>query len=254
MRQLREKQSKSRQRLAELSREESLTDDTRAEIDALETGVPDLERQLRAAEATVAVEQDGETRAVEPDAEKRERIELRSKASLTEFFLARMQGRMVQGAEAELVKAAEVRDGAIPLELWDVPVPPEQRAATEAPGTVGVNLDRIRPAVFANSIAPRLGIEMPRVMSGTYASATLDTSLTAGALAKGTDAAATAATFAVTAVTPKRISARLSIQIEDVAAVGQANFESILREKPVADPERRTGRTSDQRAMAWPRT
>ena len=34
----------------------------------------------------------------------------------------------------------------------------------------------------------------------------------------------------VTSVTPKRISARLSIQIEDVAAVGQASFESILRE------------------------
>ena len=30
--------------------------------------------------------------------------------------------------------------------------------------------------------------------------------------------------------TPKRISARLAIAIEDVAAVGQANFESVLRE------------------------
>ena len=36
--------------------------------------------------------------------------------------------------------------------------------------------------------------------------------------------------FTVTSVTPKRISARLSIQIEDVAAVGQANFEAALRE------------------------
>ena len=36
--------------------------------------------------------------------------------------------------------------------------------------------------------------------------------------------------FTVTSVTPKRISARLSIQIEDVGTVGQANFESILRE------------------------
>ena len=36
--------------------------------------------------------------------------------------------------------------------------------------------------------------------------------------------------FTVTSVTPKRISARLSIQIEDVGTVGQANFELILRE------------------------
>ena len=105
-----------------------------------------------------------------------------------------------------------------------------ERVATEAPGTTGVNLDRIRPAVFANSIAPRLGIEMPRVESGTYASATISTSLTAAAKAKGAAADASAATFAVAAVTPKRLSARLSIQAEDVAAVGQANFESILRE------------------------
>ena len=71
---------------------------------------------------------------------------------------------------------------------------------------------------------------MPRVASGTYASATVTTSLTAGAKAKDADQDSTAAGFTVTSVTPKRISARLSIQIEDVAAVGQANFESILRE------------------------
>ena len=31
-------------------------------------------------------------------------------------------------------------------------------------------------------------------------------------------------------MTPKWISARLGIRIEDVTAVGQANFESVLRE------------------------
>ena len=161
---------------------------------------------------------------------RRERIELRSKASLCGFIRAALEGRQVDGAESELRSAAGV--SGIPLEIWDVPGPTERRvdAETEAPGTVGVNLDRIRPAVFANSIAPRLGIEMPRVMSGTYASATINASLTADAEAKGADAEATAATFTVTSVTPKRISARLSIQVEDIAAVGQANFESVLRE------------------------
>ena len=93
-----------------------------------------------------------------------------------------------------------------------------------------MNLDRIRPQVFANSIASRLGIEMPRVASGTYASATITTALTAGAKAKGGAAESTAAAFTVTTATPKRISARLGVRIEDVAAVGQANFEAILRE------------------------
>ena len=225
--------------MAELSRLETLTDEHRAELDKIETGVPDLERQLRAAESTLAAEQDGETRATEPDAERRERIELRGRASLTEYVLARIQGRMVQGPEAELQAAAGVQG--IPLELWDVPVPAEQRAATDAPGTVGVNLDSIRPMVFANSIAPRLGIEMPRVASGTYASATVTGALAAGPKAKGSDAVATAAAFTVTTATPKRISARLSIQIEDIAAVGQAKFRVDPSGKSVACPVRRTG-------------
>ena len=125
----------------------------------------------------------------------------------------------------------------IPLELWDVPIERrdsegerETRAITPSPSTVGVNLDVIRPAVFANSIAPRLGIEMPRVMSGTYASATITTSQSATALDKSAAAVGTAGALTVTTATPKRVSARLELTLEDIAAVGQANFESILRE------------------------
>ena len=233
LRYLRDRQSRERGRMAELAIVDDLTDEQRSELDTIERATPDLERQIRA--ATVALEyeeREAETRAVnEPDTEQRERIELRSKASLTGYLRAALEGRQVDGAEAELRSAAGV--SGIPLELWDVPQEIEQRqtdAATSAPGTTGINLDRIRPAVFANSIATRLGVEMPRVMSGTYASATITTGLSAGAKAKGAVQDSTAAGFTVTSVTPKRISARLSIQIEDVAAVGQANFESTLRE------------------------
>ena len=228
LRQLRERQSKERGRMAELAIADELTDEMRSELDGIEGATPDLERQLRAAQIAADTEGEAETRTAAPDTEMRERIELRGKAMLTNYILAAARGRMVDGAEAELCAAAGVQG--IPLELWDLPAPTEQRAATEAPGTVGVNLDAIRPAVFANSIAPRLGIEMPRVMSGTYASATIADSTSAAARTKGADAAATAATFTVTSVTPKSISARLSLQIEDIAAVGQANFEPILRE------------------------
>ena len=233
LRELRERQSKERQRMAELSLVESLSDEQRTELDTIEKGTPDIERQIRAATSAAETEErEAETtKANEPDAEQRERIELRSKASLTSYLMAALSGRQVNGAEAELRSAAGITDG-IPLEIWDVPQPVEQRAdvTTDAPSTVGINLDRIRPAVFANSIAPMIGIEMPRVMSGSYASATISTSLTAAAQAKGGEAMATAATFNVTSVTPKRISARLAIAIEDIAAVGSQNFESILRE------------------------
>ena len=240
LRGLRDRQSRERGRMAELSLVDELTDEQRSELDAIEKSTADLERQLRA--ATVALEdeeREAETRAVnEPDAEQRERIELRSKAMLTNYLMNAARGRMADGAEAELQSAAGISGHGIPLELWDVARPErrsaedgrETRAITPAPGTVGVNLDPIRPAVFANSIAPRLGIEMPRVMSGTFASGTITTSQTASARAKSAAAVGNAGAITVTTATPKRISARLELTLEDIAAVGQDNFESILRE------------------------
>ena len=228
LRELRERQSKERGRMAELALVDELSEEQRSELDTIERGTPDLERQIRA--ATVAAEdEETEQRAAandNPDAKQRERLELRSKASLTNYLLAAARGRMVDGPEAELAAAAGVQG--IPLELWDVPS--ERRAVTEAPGTVGVNLDPIRPAVFANSIAPRLGIAMPRVGTGTYATATITKSQTAEAKAKSGVVAATAGALTVTTATAKRVSARLELTLEDIATVGQANFEAILRE------------------------
>ena len=228
LKELKDRQSRERQRMAELGLADELTDETRAELDTIERGTPDLERLLRAAQSGVEDEERAalvtETGTADPAA--REREELRSRASLTNYLLAAARGRMVDGAEAELSAAAGV--AGIPMELWDVP--DETRAVAEAPGTVGVNLDSIRPFVFAHSIAPRLGIEMPRVMSGTYASATITTSQSAGPRAKGAAQAGTAGGFAVTTATPKSVSARLELTIEDIAAVGQAGFESVLRE------------------------
>ena len=226
--------SQVRQRLNAISGLEGadLTDEIRAESTALQSEFADLETRHQAA---IVAEGETETRAneTELDSEARERLELRSKASLTAYIRAALSGRQVDGPEAELRSAAKIGDG-IPLELWVVPADPaletRQDAPTPAPGATAVNLDRIRPAVFAASIAPMLGIEMPRVESGGYASATISTSLSAGSQAKGGKTTATAAGFTVTSVTPKRISARLGIRVEDVAAVGSENFESILRE------------------------
>ena len=217
-------------RSAEIISAEDINDEADAEIRELAGKKKNL-LERRSAVRLLLDEDDAKSVVLDNgmDAEMRERLELRGRASLTGYLRAAISGRQVDGAERELAEAAGV-DG-IPLELWDTPER-EKRAdvPTSAPGTVGVNLDRIRPAVFANSIADKLGIEMPRVESGSYASATISTSLTADTHAKGGEAMASAATFTVNSVTPKRVSARLGIRIEDVAAVGQANFESILRE------------------------
>ena len=223
-------QSEKRQKINELLAADELTDEQRGELQTLTGRMQQIEVELRAA---IVAEADEEKRGLEtaPDAEQRERLELRSKASLTAYLQAAMAGRQVRGAEAELQSAAEAGDG-IPLELWDTQDTIETRAdtVTGTPSTTGLNLAPIQPAVFAASIAPRLGIAMPRVASGSYASATITTSLTANAQNKGGEQMATAASFTPTTVTPKRISARLAVAIEDVASVGTSNFESILRE------------------------
>lgn len=236
LRELRERQSRERQRMAELSNEDALTDETRAELDGIEKGTPDLERQLRAAQTALETEEreardKGGNAPATGDAEMRERIELRSRASVGRYFEAALRGRAVSGAEAELQQAAGI-DG-IPLELWQPPQ--EQRDITPAPGTTGINLDVLRPYVFAPSVVSRLGIEMPMVPSGTYASGTITTAATAGAVPKGGagttgDVPETAAAFTVETTMGKRIGASLMLSIEDIAAVGQANFESLLRE------------------------
>ena len=220
--------SEMRARLNELSGMDELSEDARSELDTLTNEYKDVESQLRAA---VIAEDQAETRALAetPDAELRERQELRSKASLTNYLLARMKGLMPSGAEAELSAAAGTSDGAIPIELWDTGQSSEERAVAAAP-TAGINLDRLRPAVFANAVITRLGVEMPRVESGSYASATISTSQSASSQAKSGAAAGTAGSFTTTTATPKRISARLELTLEDIAAVGQQNFESILRE------------------------
>ena len=236
LRELRDRQSRERQRMVELSRADELTDETRAELDTVERGTPDLERQIRAAVLAVETEDADstiETRNREPDAERRERLELRSKASLGRYLAG--HGRTLTGAEAELSQAAGLADGQIPIELWDVPRETraddrETRAITAAPGTVGLNLDPLRPLIFAPSVVDALRIEMPSVESGTFATGTITTAAVADAVAKGAEVPEDAAAFTVATTTPHRVGASLNLAAEDVAAVGQANFEGLLRE------------------------
>ena len=209
---------------------EAFTDEIRTEAATLQTEFADLEVRSQAA---IVAEPAPEVREVDGlDAEMRERLELRSKATLTGFVVAAMTGRQLSGAEAEFSAAAEAR-GDVPIELFDPDprqVKAEERVVTSAPGTVGVNIAPIQPHIFAPSIAAYTGVDMPRVQSGTFSQARIDTALSADSAAKGAGAVASAATFAIKSASPKRVSARLEILAEDVASAGVANFESALRQ------------------------
>ena len=233
------RRSAVRERLAEIGKlaGDAHTDEVKAEERALQDEYGSLE--LRHRSAIISEDQALDTakgEAGDLDAEQRERIELRSKASLGVFIRAALTGKMVNGAEAEL-QTASGADG-IPIELWDVPKPEprsaEHRALTPAGATVGINLEPIRPAVFAPSIADKLMIDMPRVPSGTYATGTISSTagsvLTADAVAKSAQVPQTAGAITVGTASPKRVGASLGLTLEDIAAIGQANFESVLRQ------------------------
>ena len=164
--------------MAELSRVDELTDEQRGELDGIEANTADLERLIRA--ATTAVEDEDRSAKDEgakgggdqPDPEERERLELRGRASVGRYLTAALRGRAPSGAEAEFAQAEGV-DG-IPFSLWQPPrrTADEERAITAAPGTTGINLDVLRPYVFAPSVVDKLMVDMPMVASGTYASGT----------------------------------------------------------------------------------
>ena len=165
--------------------------------------------------------------------EVRERLELRSKANVGAYLTAALSGRVPSGVEAEFSAAAGLEAGQIPFEIWE-PNPLEQhredRAVSAAPSDTGVNLDVLRPHVFAPSVAEFLMLEMPQVESGSYATGTITQAATSAAKAKSAAAAETAAVFTVETSTPHRVPASLRLTLEDIAAIGQANFEPLLRE------------------------
>ena len=228
LRDLRGRQSKERGRMAELSLVETLGDEQRSELDAIEAGTPDMERQLRA--ATVAVEDEeaeqreagAAARQPEGDAETRERAELRSKVRLTGYISAAIEQRAAAGAEAEYNAALNITGNRFPLELL---APPEQRQAqVETRATTDVDvmatprrwLDRL----FAGTAAMRLGITMESVPTGSASFPVTTAGASAAQLARSTDAAADASwVIGVTEMKPKRNAVRLQFSIEDAARI-----------------------------------
>ena len=233
--------SECRQRLNELLGMEERNDEQQTELAKLTSEVQKLEPELRAAIAAEGVEQrDAEIQLGSVRTpEERERDDLHGRARLGSYLLAAMQGREPSGAEHEFRSALGIRAG-IPLALFEPTF--EERAtalrrrefradaATTIPATgTGTTVAPIQPAIFARSIAPMLGIDMPAVGSGAYSTLTVTTALTAAVKAKGGAQESTAATLTAATASPRRITGRLSLQIEDIAAVGSDTYEAALR-------------------------
>ena len=228
LRELRERQSKERGRMAELAQLESLTDEHRAELDTIEKGTADLERLLRAVTIAVETEESEQraagaaARAPEGDAEMRERAELRNKVRFGSYIAAAIEQRSADGAEAEFNAALGIAGNRFPLELL---APPEQRAASaETCATTDVDTmttpRRWLNRLFAGTAAMRLGITMESVPTGSASYPVTTAGASAAQRARSTDSAADAAwTIGVTEMKPKRNAVRLLFSIEDAARI-----------------------------------
>ena len=227
LRELRERASKERGKMAELALVDELNDEQRAELDRIEAGTPDLERQLRAAQVAVDTEE-AEQRAAgdaarkpEGDAEDRERAELRAKVSLAGYVKAAVEKRSADGAEGEyldslkLSRVGGLGGAAFPLELLAPPV--EERATTDANTTTMPRrwLDRL----FAGTAASALGVTMESVPAGEASYPITSAGASAAQRGRSEAAADAAWTVGVTELKPTRNAVRLVFNTEDAARI-----------------------------------
>ena len=206
--------SEVRQRLNELVGQDRLSEEEQAEADTLGGEYRELETKLRASlVADGGAGTGGETRAAPG--------ELLGRVELRNYIMEAARGKTVDGAEAELraeVFGDKARDGLIP---WAALLPrhPEERVdvATTAPTTVGGRQEAIIPRVFAASATVFLGVMMPSVPVGEPIFPVMTAGTTPAMQAAGGTQDATAATFTVETLAPRRLTARYLFRVEDLA-------------------------------------
>ena len=193
-----------------------------------------LEVELRAAVVLDGTDAEPVETRSEGDAEGREKRELLGKVSLAGYIRSAISGKAPDGAEAEASEAFGC-PGLVPVALFELerrsekPDGLETRVVTPAPGTTGQTLAPTVPALFDQSIAGFLGIEMPTVQGGgTPAYPVVSTNLTGGMKAKSAAASETEGAISVVTASPKRLTGAFRITREDLAVL--PSLETTLRQ------------------------
>ena len=173
--------------MAELGALAELTDETRSELDTLETGTPDLERQIRARPVLVVeADGEGETRETgdDPDAETRELRELRGKIQTFRVTSLRLSSNgPPMGPKLEYNSSSRnIAGNRFPLEILAPSM--EVRATTDRDTDAATVSRRWLDRLFAGTAAERIGITMESVPSGV-ASIPRDDCRSAGAAQRG---------------------------------------------------------------------
>ena len=144
--------SEIRSRLNEISglQGDALTDEVRAESDALGVEYRDAETQLRAA---IVAGDDGTPAPAGDSPETRELRDLAGRASVGAIFAAAVEHRNTDGATRELQEHYGLGSNSVPLAMLAeaglrAAAGVEFRAVTPAPGQVAQNQSEIIPWVF----------------------------------------------------------------------------------------------------------
>ena len=210
-----------RARLAELGGTPDLSDEQNTEISELRNEYADVEK--RSAALIVAGDLPIEPVVKEQRSEDRELDGLIAGASIASIFGATLEHRSTEGQTAELQEHFGLSANVIPLELLEV----RATGVTAAPSDVGQNQAEIIPAVFPQSCAAFIGVDMPTVPVGEAVYPVLSTSADAGTPAEGVAQDETAGGFTADVLSPSRIQASFFYSREDRARF--AGMDSALR-------------------------
>ena len=192
-----------------------------------------LEPEMRAAIVAEGAAETRDRTEFGDDPEGRELRALVADASAGAIFAATLEHRATDGRTAELQQHFGLAPNQVPLAMLRSAV--ETRAVTPAPGDVGTNQQPIIPAVFPQSCAAFLGVDMPTVGVGEAVFPVLTTSAVVGVPAEGaipsgtgldTEGATTGA-FAADVLSPSRLQAAFFYSREDRARF--AGMDAALR-------------------------
>ena len=215
--------SEKRQKINELLAKDELTSEERSELETLTSRMQECETEFRAAVTT-----EGEPEET-GEGEDRELAQLVAGASIGSIFSAAIEHRTTNGRTAELQQHFKLGANQIPLVLFrDRAAEVRATGVTPAPTNVGQNQAAIIPAVFPQSCAAFLGVDMPVVPTGEAVYPVLTTSADANVPAENAESDETAGEFSADVLSPARIQASFRYSREDRARF--LGMDSALRD------------------------
>ncbi len=218
-------QSELREKASTLLAKESLSSEERSELDGHTKRLQEIEVEIRA-----AIVVGGTEVATEGDNKAKEKLELSGKLQLGRYLgAAATEERISDGPEAEFAQEEKLESFQVPFEAI-APKETETRAdaSTTAPSDVSAAQDPILRRVFARGAALWAGVRFPSVGVGEKQYPVLSSGNVPALVAKDSPHDSTAASWSVKVLSPKRMTARYTLAIEDAAVF--AGMEAALRE------------------------